>query len=48
MLLMPKLLLSYLYTTFKQWLQEIKSLYMYFSFIKLNSNFYNMYIIYSQ
>jgi hypothetical protein len=28
--LVSKLLLSYFYATFKQWLQEIKSLYTYF------------------
>jgi len=46
MLLMSKLLLSYFYVTFKQWLQEVKI--PYFSFIRLNPIFYNMYIAYSK
>jgi len=45
---MSKLLLSYFYVAFKQWLQKVKSPYMYFSLIKLIQNFYDMYIIYSQ
>jgi hypothetical protein len=36
------------YATFKQWLQEVKNPYMYFSLIRLITNFYNMYITYSQ
>jgi len=47
-LLVSKLLLSCFYATLKQWLQEVKSLYIYFSFIKLIPNFYDMYIMYSQ
>jgi len=47
-LLVSKLLLSCFYATLKQWLQEVKSLYIYFSFIKLIQNFYDMYIMYSQ
>jgi hypothetical protein len=46
--LVSKLLLSCFYATFKQWLQEDKSLYTYFSLIGLISNFYDMYIMYSQ
>jgi hypothetical protein len=46
-LLMSKLLLSCFYATFKQWLQEVKSPYTYFSLIKLIPNFYDMYIMYS-
>ncbi len=45
---MSKLFLSYFYVDFKQWLQEVKSPYTYFSFIRLIPNFYNMYIMYSQ
>jgi hypothetical protein len=48
MLLVSKLLLSCFYVTFKQWLQEVKSLYTFFSFIRLIPNFYDMYIMYSQ
>ncbi len=40
--------LSYFYATFKQWLQEVKNPYTYFSIIRLIPNFYNMYIMYSQ
>jgi len=40
-----KTILSCFYATFKQWLQEVKSPYTYFSLIKLISNFYDMYII---
>jgi hypothetical protein len=47
-LLVSKLLLSCFYTTFNQWLQEVKKIYTYFSFIKLIPNFYDMYIMYSQ
>jgi hypothetical protein len=47
-LLMSKLLLSCFYASFKQWLQEVKSFYMYFSLIKLIPNFYDMCIMYSQ
>jgi len=47
-LLLSKLLLNHFYATFKQWLQEIKFFYMHFSFIRLISNFYDMYIMYSQ
>jgi hypothetical protein len=47
-LLVSKLSLSCFYVAFKQWLQEVKSLYMYFSFIKLIPNFYDMYIMYSK
>jgi hypothetical protein len=45
---MSKFLLSFFYVIFKQWLQEFKSLYTYFSLIKLTLNFYDMYIMYSQ
>jgi hypothetical protein len=48
MLLMSKLFLSCFYATFKQWLQEVKNPYTYFSFIRLITNFYDMYIMYSQ
>jgi hypothetical protein len=48
MLLMSKLFLNFFYATFKQWLQEVKSPYLYFSLIKFISNFYDMYIMYSQ
>jgi len=44
-LLISKLHLSYFYVTFKQWLQELKSPYMYTSFIRLIPIFYDMYII---
>jgi hypothetical protein len=47
-LLMSKLFLSYFYVTFKQWLQEVKKNYTYFSFIRLIPIFYNMYIAYSK
>jgi len=46
MLLVSKRFLNYFYATFKQWLQEVKSPYFYFSLIKLISNFYGMYIMY--
>ncbi len=45
---MSKLFLSCFYATFKQWLQEVKNPYTYFSFIRLITNFYDMYIMYSQ
>jgi hypothetical protein len=48
MLLMSKLFLNFFYATFKEWLQEVKSPYLYFSLIKFISNFYDMYIMYSQ
>jgi hypothetical protein len=48
MFLVSKLLLSCFYVTFKQWLQKVKSLYTYFSLIRLIPNFYDMYIMYSQ
>jgi len=41
-LLVSKLLLRYFYVAFKQWLQEVKSSYKYFSFIRLIPNFYDM------
>ncbi len=47
-LLMLKLLLSCFYATFKQWLQEVKNSYTYFSLIRLIANFYDMYIMYSK
>jgi hypothetical protein len=43
-----KTTLSYFYVVFKQWLQEIKSPYTYFSLIKLIPKFYDMYIMYSK
>jgi hypothetical protein len=43
-----KTILSYFYAIFKQWLQKDKNPYTCFSFIRLNPNFYDMYIIYSQ
>ncbi len=46
-LLVSKLLLSYFYASFKQWLQEVKSFYTYFSLIRLIPIFYDMYIMYS-
>ncbi len=46
--LMSKLDLNYFYAYFKQWLQEVKNPYTYFSPIKLIPNFYDMYIMYSQ
>jgi hypothetical protein len=46
--LMSKLFLSCFYAAFKQWLQEVKSPYTYFSFIRLIPNFHDMYIMYSQ
>jgi hypothetical protein len=46
--LMSKLLLNYFYVVFKQWLQDVKSPYTYFSLIRLIPNFYVMYIMYSQ
>jgi hypothetical protein len=45
---MSKLFLKCFYATFKQWLQGVKSPYMYFSLIILIPNFYYMYIMYSQ
>jgi hypothetical protein len=47
-LLVSKLFLSSFYVALKQCLQEVKSPYMYFSFIILIPNFYDMYIMYSQ
>jgi hypothetical protein len=47
-LLMPKLFLNYFYVVFKQWLQELKSSYTYFSLIRLIPTFYDMYIMYSK
>jgi hypothetical protein len=47
-LLMSKLFLSCFYATFKQWLQEVKSPYMYFSFTRLIPKFYDMYLMYLQ
>jgi hypothetical protein len=47
-LLVSKLILSCFYATFKQWLQEVKSPYTYFSLIRLIPNFYDIYIMYSQ
>jgi hypothetical protein len=38
-LLVSKLFLNCFYATFKQWLQEVKSPYTYFSLIRLTSNF---------
>ncbi len=46
-LLLSKLFLSYFYATFKQWLQEVKRFYMYFSFIRLIPNFYDMYNVFT-
>ncbi len=43
-----KIILSYFYVAFKQWSQEVKSPYMYFSLIRRIPNFYDMYIMYSQ
>jgi hypothetical protein len=43
-----KITLNYFYVDFKQWLQEVKSLYMYFSLIRLIPNLYDMYIMYPQ
>jgi hypothetical protein len=45
---MSKLFLNYFYATFKQWLQEVKSLYTYSSLIRLIPNFYDMCIMYLQ
>jgi hypothetical protein len=47
MFLVLNLFLSYFYAAFKQWLQELKSSYTYFSFIKLIPDFYDMYMMYS-
>jgi hypothetical protein len=47
-LLVSKLLFKCFYATFKQWLQEVKSPYTYFTIIKLIPNFYHMYTMYSQ
>jgi len=47
-LLVSKLFLNYFYAAFKQWLQEVKSPYIYFTIIKLIPNFYDMYIMYSK
>jgi len=47
-LLESKLFLNYFYVVFKQWLQEVKSLYTYFSLIRLIPNFYDMYMMYSK
>ncbi len=46
--LMSILLLSYFYAAFKEWLQEVKSPYTYFSFIRLIPIFYDMYIMCSR
>jgi hypothetical protein len=46
--LVSKLFLNYFYVAFKQWLQEIKCFYAYFSLIRLIPNFYDTYIMYSQ
>ncbi len=43
-----KKILSCFYVAFKQWLQEVKNPYTYFSLIRLIPNFYDMYIMYSQ
>ncbi len=43
-----KTTLTFFYATFKQWLQEVKSPFVYFSLIILIPNFYDMYIMYSQ
>ncbi len=43
-----KIVLNYFNVTFKHWLQEVKSPYTYFSFIRLIPNSYDMYIMYSQ
>ncbi len=42
-----KTTLSCFYAAFKQWLQEVKSPYTYFSFIILIPNFYDMCVMYS-
>jgi len=47
-LLESKLFLNYFYVVFKQWLQKVKSLYTYFSLIRLIPNFYDMYMMYSK
>jgi hypothetical protein len=46
--LVSKLLLNYFYVVFKEWSEKVKSHYMYFSFIRLIPNFYDMYKMYSQ
>jgi hypothetical protein len=43
-----KIVLSCFYATFKQWLQEVESPYMYFSLIKWIPNFYDLHIMYSK
>jgi hypothetical protein len=45
-LLMSKLFLNCFYVDFKQWLYEVKNPYMYFSFIRLIPNFYDVCIMY--
>jgi hypothetical protein len=47
-LLESKLFLNYFYVVFKQWLQEVKRPYTYFSLIRLIPNFYDMYMMYSK
>jgi hypothetical protein len=46
--LVSKFLLSCFYTSFKYWLQGVKSHYMYFSPVRLIPNFYDMYVMYLQ
>jgi hypothetical protein len=47
-LLMSKLFWTCFYVSFKQWLQKVKSPYMYVSLKRLIPNFYDMCIKYSQ